>query len=243
MDHKQTRWTFEDTLSQIGLGYVPLFLLGFTKQRWQWLALAVILVGYWGAFALYEPPVNFDYQEVGVAADWPYHYSGLASHWNKNSNLAWGFDQWFLNLFPREKPFTHNGGGYATLSFIPTLGTMILGLIAGGWLRLEEAPWKKIGSFVAVRRPLARTGPGGARKRPLPVRQANLDAVLDALQRRLVLPVAGVFLHVHRRHRLDVLELSAAGDRREFDRAYLLAHGPGPVHPPLVPHSFRPTDL
>src|SRR5262245_9502499 len=28
MDYKQTRWTFEDTLSQIGLGYVPLFLLG-----------------------------------------------------------------------------------------------------------------------------------------------------------------------------------------------------------------------
>ena len=152
MDYKQTRWTFEDTLSQIGLGYVPLFLVGLTRQRWQWLALAVILVGYWGAFALYEPPVNFDYQEVGVPADWQYHYSGLASHWNKNSNLAWGFDTWFLNLFPREKkqPFTHNGGGYATLSFIPTLATMILGLIAGGWLRLDEAAWKKIGSFVAV---------------------------------------------------------------------------------------------
>jgi predicted acyltransferase len=28
-----------------------------------------------------------------------------------------------------------NGGGYLTLSFIPTLGTMILGLIAGRWLR------------------------------------------------------------------------------------------------------------
>src|SRR5205823_7701505 len=32
-------------------------------------------------------------------------------------------------------PFLFNSGGYATLSFIPTLGTMILGLIAGGWLR------------------------------------------------------------------------------------------------------------
>ena len=27
-------------LSQIGLGYVPLFLLGFTRQRWQVVALA-----------------------------------------------------------------------------------------------------------------------------------------------------------------------------------------------------------
>ena len=28
-----------------------------------------------------------------------------------------------------------NAGGYLTLSFIPTLGTMILGLIAGRWMR------------------------------------------------------------------------------------------------------------
>jgi Uncharacterized conserved protein len=32
-----------------------------------------------------------------------------------------------------------NGGGYLTLSFIPTLGTMILGLVAGRWLR-DAAP-------------------------------------------------------------------------------------------------------
>ena len=40
-----------------------------------------------------------------------------------------------MNLFPRERPFTHNGGGYSTLSFIPTLATMVLGLLAGGVLR------------------------------------------------------------------------------------------------------------
>ncbi len=37
------------------------------------------------------------------------------------------------------QPFIANRGGYLTLSFIPTLGTMILGLIAGRWLR-SEAP-------------------------------------------------------------------------------------------------------
>jgi predicted acyltransferase len=136
MGREQTNWTFEDTLSQIGFGYVPLFLLGFTKQRWQWAALIAILVGYWGAFALYPlPPNDFDYAAVGVPADWPYTYGGFAAHWNKNSNLAWAFDTWFLNLFPRAKPFLFNAGGYATLSFVPTLATMILGLIAGGWLR------------------------------------------------------------------------------------------------------------
>src|SRR5262249_22377261 len=70
MGKSQTNWTFEDTLSQIGFGYVPLFLLGFTKQRWQWAALVAILLGYWGAFALYPlPPSDFDYQSVGVPAD------------------------------------------------------------------------------------------------------------------------------------------------------------------------------
>jgi predicted acyltransferase len=32
-----------------------------------------------------------------------------------------------------------NSGGYLTLSFIPTLGTMILGLIAGRWIRTGES--------------------------------------------------------------------------------------------------------
>lgn len=143
MNRSQTHWTFEDTLSQIGLGYVPLFLLGLARPRWQWVALAAILLGYWGAFAAYPlPPADFDYAAVGVPSDWPYHYQGLAAHWNKNSNLAWAFDMWFLNLFPRPEPFRYNAGGYATLSFIPTLGTMLLGLIAGGWLRRGAAVWK-----------------------------------------------------------------------------------------------------
>lgn len=131
----QTYWTFEDTLSQIGLGYGFLFLLGFTSMRVQWGALALVLVGYWLAFALYPP-------KDGV--------TGFAAHWNLNTNFAWAFDTWFLNLFPREKPFVANGGGYSTLSFIPTLGTMILGLIAGGVLRGEKSQKHKVLWLVAA---------------------------------------------------------------------------------------------
>jgi heparan-alpha-glucosaminide N-acetyltransferase len=141
----QTYWTFEDTLSQIGLGYCFLFLLGFRSVRWQWAALGLILAGYWAAFALDPaPPADFDYARVGVANGWPHLMTGFESHWNKNSNLAWAFDTWFLNLFPRESKFVFNDGGYATLSFIPTLGTMILGLIAGGVLRSNRPPWDKV---------------------------------------------------------------------------------------------------
>lgn len=140
MHSGQTYFTFEDTLTQIGLGYPFLFLLGFRPPRWQWFALAAILFGYWLAWALYPAPgPGFDYASVGVSSDWSHHYSGFMAHWNKNSNLGNAFDQWFLNLFPRAKPFIDNGGGYLTLSFIPTLGTMILGLAAGRWL-LADSP-------------------------------------------------------------------------------------------------------
>jgi heparan-alpha-glucosaminide N-acetyltransferase len=148
---RQTNFTFEDTLSQIGLGYPFLFLLGFRPRRDQWIALAAILVGYWAAFAFYAAPgTGFDYARVGVPAGWPHLRDGFAAHWNKNSNPAWAFDAWFLNLFPREKPFTHNGGGYATLSFIPTLGTMILGLLAGGILRDGRPAFSKVAWLVAA---------------------------------------------------------------------------------------------
>lgn len=137
MHQPQTYFTFEDTLTQIGLGYVFLFLLGFVvKEKWLWVALGAILFAYWLAWALYPAAgPGFDWQAVGVPSGWTHHYSGFMAHWNKNANLGNAFDQWFLNLFPRTSPFVANEGGYLTLSFIPTLGTMILGLIAGRWLR------------------------------------------------------------------------------------------------------------
>jgi heparan-alpha-glucosaminide N-acetyltransferase len=139
MNSAQTNFTFEDTLTQIGLGYPILFLLAQRSARVQWSALAIILTGYWLAWALYPVhAIPVDYAAVGVSADWPHHYSGFAAHWNKNHNLGQAFDVWFLNLLPREKPFIANRGGYLTLSFIPTLGTMILGLVAGRWLRASS---------------------------------------------------------------------------------------------------------
>jgi heparan-alpha-glucosaminide N-acetyltransferase len=131
-----TRWTFEDTLSQIGLGYTFLFLLGFMSVRLRWGALIGILVGYWAFFATFPiPGPEWTREAANVNPEWAHDFKGFAAHWNLNANAAWDFDQWFLNLFPREDVFRGNGGGYSTLNFIPTLATMILGLIAGQWLR------------------------------------------------------------------------------------------------------------
>jgi predicted acyltransferase len=122
-----TYWAFDDTLCQIGLGYPFLFLLGFCRPRAQWAAVVAILVGYWAAFVLYAPALT-----------------DVASHWARSANAGWALDTWFLNLFPRESPYTGNRAGVVTVDFVGRLATMILGLIAGGWLRNAWTARKKI---------------------------------------------------------------------------------------------------
>src|SRR5947208_524041 len=89
LERPTTYWTFEDTLTQIGLGYTFLFLLAFTSLRVQAIAFLVILAGFWAAFVLYPlPPPDFDYTKVGVSPDWPHLYTGFLAHFNKNSNVS-----------------------------------------------------------------------------------------------------------------------------------------------------------
>lgn len=150
LERAHTYWTFEDTLTQIGLGYIVLFLLAFASVRVQVISFLVILTGFWAAFVLYQlPGPDFDYRQVGVPANWPHLYSGFLAHFNKNSNLSWAFDVWFLNLFPRESPFRYNSGGWSTLSFVPTLATMMLGLWAGQWLATARSMPEKLKGLVA----------------------------------------------------------------------------------------------
>ncbi len=131
----RTEWIFPNVLAQIGLGYPFLFLIALTRPRTQAWVAGVILLGYWLWFALYPlPPADFDPATVGVSPEVP-QLTGWAAHWNKNTNAAAAFDRWFLNLFPRRQPFTFNEGGYQTLNFIPSLATMIFGLLAGEVLR------------------------------------------------------------------------------------------------------------
>ncbi len=157
MGREMTYWTFEDTLSQIGLGYPLLVAVACLGPRAAWVAIGLILIGYGAAFAWYPlPPPDFNWAAVEGRA-W---YSGFAAHWNQNSNAAWAFDRWLLNLFPRESVFNGNEGGYVTLSFIPTLGTMLLGLLAGRWLKndppvggeayLDPRPWRIVGKLGAA---------------------------------------------------------------------------------------------
>lgn len=151
MHYEQTNFTFEDTLTQIGLGYFFVFLVALAPRWVHYAAAAGVLLLFWLAFALSPaPPADFDYPSVGVPADWPHHHDGLASRWNKNSNLSWQADRWFLNLFPRDERWEYNRGGYATLSFVPTMVTMLLGLIAGVWLKQPLAGNQRLVRFGAA---------------------------------------------------------------------------------------------
>ena len=146
----RTDWSFNNVLAQIGLGYPFLFLLAFAKPRVQWTTAFGILFVYWLLFALYPlPPATFDWNTVGVPNDWP-HLSGFAAHWEKNWNPAASFDRWFLNLFPRDTPHTYSEGGYQTLNFIPSLATMIFGLIAGRLMRSDLKITEKIKRLVVA---------------------------------------------------------------------------------------------
>ena len=141
---RQTDWVFTNVLAQIGLGYPFLFLLAFARPRIQWLAALGILLGYWLLFCFYPlPPAAFDWASVGIGSDWS-RLSGFAAHWEKNVNVAAAFDQWFLNLFPRDQLFLFNSGGYQTLNFIPSLTTMIFGLLTGQLLRSKLSLKQKL---------------------------------------------------------------------------------------------------
>lgn len=203
---QQTYFTFEDTLTQIGLGYPFLFLLGFCRPRWQWTALAAILTGYWLAWALYPAPGP-----------------GFAAHWAKNANLGNAFDQWFLNLFLMNLPFVANGGGYLTLSFIPTLGTMILGPGRRPLVAVVRAadPDAAVAGSRGDRRHLR--SPAACR-RDLPDRETHLDAELDSVQRGFVLLFLAAFcwLTEVRGWRKWAFPLTVIG--MNSMAAYLIAH-------------------
>jgi predicted acyltransferase len=137
-----------NVLTQIGLGYPFLFLLGNLRARWQVLAAVLILFGDWAAFYLYPAPHHgFDYDVVGVPADWP-HLEGAEAHWNMNTNVAAEVDCVLLNLLPRSHPFEYNPRGYTTLNFVPSLATMIFGLLTGGLLRGGRGPKEKFARMV-----------------------------------------------------------------------------------------------
>lgn len=168
MRYQTINWTFIDTLSQIGLGYVFLFLLWGKPFKLQLATLVLILVGYWSLFAFWPlPDGNYKPEEWGMNERQAAHeYTGFAAHWNFNANPGAYFDRWFYNQLPRPLdaegksvgPFKFDGGGYSLLNFIPTLATMILGLMVGNLLRSPRTNKQKLLLMIGIGAALVAAG-------------------------------------------------------------------------------------
>lgn len=131
-----TNWTFDETLTQTGLGYMLVFALAFAGSKLRWLAFALLMVGAWLFYALHPIlPHHADPAAFNTAVDWKHDFAGFFAHWNHNRNAGWSLDLWLLNEFPRPRPYVGYLGGYVTLNFVTTIATMILGLMAGSWLK------------------------------------------------------------------------------------------------------------
>ncbi|MGC3971782.1 MAG: DUF5009 domain-containing protein [Pirellulales bacterium] len=173
-----TVFSFVNVLAQIGLGYWFVFLL-VNRGVWvQGIVLALILGLTWFAFVRHPlPPENFDYATVGVKPEEQVEavLPGFQGHWSKNVNFAAAVDRDLLNRFPRTSPpkrdegetdeayaartaeavekakFEFNPGGYATLNFVPSIATMLLGLMIGELLRsMRRSSGDKLVVMLAV---------------------------------------------------------------------------------------------
>jgi predicted acyltransferase len=149
-----TVWSLMNVLSQIGLGYWLLFLLWDRPVRTQALAAAGILLGTWLLYVLYPySGINLETGDltVGVSRQWAQdHLSNLSPAWHKNANVGHALDVWLLNLFPRSEPFVFNNGGYQTLNFVPSLATMLFGLMCGELLRSSRSAGRKLLILIAA---------------------------------------------------------------------------------------------
>lgn len=143
-----TNWSFTNVLTQIGLGYTFLFLLWGRPLRVQALWATAILTVTWLAYITF-PTTGIDptqgAADLGIKKDWAQLcLSDVDSPWHKNANVGHAVDVYLLNLLPRAETFTYNNGGYQTINFIPSIATMLFGLMAGELLRSPRPARRKL---------------------------------------------------------------------------------------------------
>ncbi len=182
----QTYFTFEDTLTQIGLGYVFLFLLGLASTRVQVAALVLILAGYWALFAVYPAPgPQFDYSAVGRARGLASSLQRLPLALGQELQRRLGVRPLVPQPVPARAAVRIQRGRVRHAQLHPDPRHDAARAAHG-----DVAERRAVHGGQAARDDRRRHGPHSARAhlpvdRPLPHRQAHLDAGLHALQRRL----------------------------------------------------------
>ena len=142
--YSSTRWEFVNVLAQIGLGYWVVVLLA--RQHAGVIAGAIggILLAYGLLFYVTPAPEGYDFAAAGATEEGV--LDGAFRGWSMNGNLAHRFDVWLLNLFPRPDgvAYVSNPGGYQTLNFVPSIATMLLGLLCGRVLREDRKNGRRL---------------------------------------------------------------------------------------------------
>ncbi|MFO0967397.1 MAG: hypothetical protein U0793_17700 [Gemmataceae bacterium] len=141
-------WGLMNVLTQIGLGYTFLFLLWGRSFRVQAGAAAAILVGTWLLYVAW-PGTGIDIAkgapELKITQKWAAeHLTGIAPAWHKSANAGQDIDLVWLNALPQVVEYKVNTGGYQTINFIPSLATMLFGLMCGELLRSGSSSRRKL---------------------------------------------------------------------------------------------------
>lgn len=147
----QTRRTWFDTpnlftnvLAQIGLGYFFVFLLLGRGVKVQLAAFALILVGYTAWMLTYPVSDQLSEKAIATQSDLAVPQT-IANQFTYLTNAAAEADQNFLNALLRpDKPIPKHKAGYSTFNFIPSMATMLLGVLAAGLLRSEHTESEKL---------------------------------------------------------------------------------------------------
>ncbi len=143
-----TKWSLMNVLTQIGLGYVFLFLLWQRSALVQLACAMAILIATFLGYQLFAG-TGIDLRagdpSVGITQEWASQYlADVPPAWHKNANLGHDIDRVILNWLPQEKPFEFNSGGYQSINFIPSLATMIFGLMIGELIRSSRTHARKL---------------------------------------------------------------------------------------------------
>ena len=101
------------------------------RTRGRLAILGAILLGYWALLATVAPP------------------GGEAGDYSIAGNLPGWVDRHYLPGIILE-PYYGYGDNEGLLSTIPAVGTALLGVLAGSWLRTGRRPWAKVGGLAAA---------------------------------------------------------------------------------------------
>ena len=144
----ESKWPTVNVLSQIGFGYFFVYLMLHWRFITQIISSIVVLAAYWAWYSLYPTPEPLPPEAMKSIADFSV-LDGFSLPFAHNVGPALHLDLWLFNLLPHSEPVLANSGGYATLNFIPSMITMLFGVMAGTLLRSYRTPSKKVKTLLA----------------------------------------------------------------------------------------------